>query len=231
MIALKQISGNIIDLSESEKFNEHYKKPNSYAKYIIDREINVGFWHDSLLERLPQDAVIVDAGTNVGLFTLYLNSQRRKFYCIEPTHSHIEIAKDLFGKLNVDAEIFEGVIYNKDGEVNLFQESTNSTMNRVGQKGSPVPSLTLKSFFEKYNLEKVDLLKLDVESAEKQIVMEDETVGEAFDKCRLVFIETHPQDGFGNHVNENDIIEKMKTFGFIHKVGKREMSHYFFKHG
>ena len=227
MITLKQVNRNPVDLSASPKFVAHYNKANSYSKYIIEREINAGQWHDELLDKLPEDAVIIDAGANVGLFSIYLNTGKRKFYCIEPTPVHVEIAKEVFEKLNCNAEIFEGVIFNKDGEVNLFQEASNSTMNRVGKKGVGVPSLTLKSFFEKYKLEKVDLLKLDVESAEQQIILEDETVGEALQKCKVVFIEVHPQDGFGNHVDVEGIINKMKSLGFTHKEGKREMSHYF----
>ena len=173
--------------------------------------------------------MIVDAGANVGLFSAYLNNGKRKFYCIEPTPAHVEIAKELFEKINCNAIIFEGVLFNKNGEVNLFEEKTNSTMNRVGGTGKGVPALTLKTFLEKYNLSNVDLLKLDVESAEQQIIMEDETVGDALQKCKLVFIEVHPQDGFGNHVDVDGIINKMKSFGFTHKEGKREMSHYFFK--
>lgn len=227
MITLKRIDKSPVDLSISPKFVAHYNKANSYSNYIIENEINAGQWYDDLLADLPEDAVIVDAGANVGLFSIYLNNGKRKFYCIEPTPVHVDIAKEVFEKMNCNAEIFEGVIFNKDGEVNLFQEASNSTMNRVGKKGTGVPSLTLKSFFKKYKLEKVDLLKLDVESAEQQIIMEDETVGEALQKCKVVFIEVHPQDGFGGIVDVEGIINKMKSLGFTHKEGKREMSHYF----
>lgn len=227
MITLKRIDKSPVDLSASPKFVAHYNKANSYSNYIIENEINAGQWYDDLLADLPEDAVIVDAGANVGLFSIYLNNGKRKFYCIEPTPVHVDIAKEVFEKMNCNAEIFEGVIFNKDGEVNLFQEASNSTMNRVGKKGTGVPSLTLKSFFKKYKLEKVDLLKLDVESAEQQIIMEDETVGEALQKCKVVFIEVHPQDGFGGIVDVEGIINKMKSLGFTHKEGKREMSHYF----
>lgn len=229
MILLKAITGKVADLSISDKFKAHYSKPNTYAKYIIENEINPGEWYDYLLENLPENAVIVDAGANVGLFSIYLNGKGRKFYCIEPTAVHVEIAQDVFEKLNCDATIFEGVIFNKDGHVNLFEENSNSTMNRVGEKGSLVQSMTLKTFFETNRLEKVDLLKLDVESAEQQIILEDPTVDEPLQKCNLVFIEVHPQDGFGNKVDVLGIITKMKSLGFTHKRGQKPMSHYFFK--
>ncbi len=229
MVAVKQINRNIIDLSESPKFLAHYVKANTYAKYIIDNEINRGFWYDSILASIPNDAVVVDAGANVGLFTAYMNVGNRKFFCIEPTQIHVEIAKEVFEKMNCNAEIFEGVISNTNGHACLFEEQSNSTMNRINFSGSDnrVDSLTLKSFFEKYSLEKVDLLKLDVESAEQQIILEDPTVDEPLKKCKVVFIEVHPQDGFGNKVDVDGIIDKMKSLGFTHKAGMKEFSHYF----
>lgn len=229
MIALKKVNGEIIDMSVSDKFREHYLKSNTYAKYIIDNEINTGEWYDSLFDTLSQDAVIVDAGANVGMFTAYMNLGKRKFFCIEPTVSHGVIATELFSKLEIDATIFNGVIFNKDGFVNLFEESSNSTMNRIGSKGTLVKSLTLKSFLDEYNIDKVDLLKLDVESAEHQIIMEDATIGDALAKCKMVMIEVHPQDGFGNKVDVEGIINKMKSFGFVHKEGKKSLSHYFYQ--
>lgn len=230
MIAMKQVNGNIIDLSVSEKFKEHYSKSNSYAKYIIDNEINTGQWHDFLFEKLSDDAVIVDAGANVGMFTAYMDGgKNRKFYCIEPTHSHVEVLEDIIIKLKLQAEIFEGVLWKEDGYINLFQEPSNSTMNRVGTSGDKVRAFTLKTLLENCKLESVDLLKLDIESAEQQVILEDSTIGEALTKCKMILIEVHPQDGFGNRVDVNAIIEKVKTFGFVHKEGVKSLSHYFYQ--
>ncbi len=233
MIAIKRADGVIIDLSPSEKFKAHYNKSNTYAKYIIENEINPGIWHDSLLDTIHKDAVIVDCGANVGLFTAYMsNGNGRKFYCVEPTHSHCEVAVELFEKLKINYHIFEGVVSNLDGDVTLFEEASNSTMNRIGinkNGGSIVRSLTLKTLFENWKLEHVNLLKLDIESAEQQVIMEDETVGEALKKCSIVLIEVHPQDGFGNKVDVEGIINKMKSFGFIHKEGAKGLAHYFYQ--
>lgn len=228
MIALKQVNGNIIDLSVSEKFKAHYLKGNTYAKFIIDNEINTGSWYDSLFDQLPEEAVIVDAGANVGLFAAYMATGKRKFYCIEPTLSHVEILVDVTDKLEIPVEIFNGVIFNKDGYVNLFEESSNSTMNRVSTDGTLVKSFTLKTLLQNWKLESVDLLKLDVESAEQQIILEDHTIGEALSKCKMVLIEVHPQDGFGNAVDVKGIIAKMKSLGFVHKEGAKSLAHYFY---
>lgn len=235
MIPFKRADKSLIDLAVSEKFKQHYSKGETYAKYIIENEVNPGLWYDSIFEKIPNNAVIVDAGANVGLFAAYLSTGKgtRKFYCIEPTASHVEILQDLTSKLEIPCEIFEGVVWNQDCLVSLFEEKSNSTMNRV-DVNSKVPenltkALTLKSLLKRWNLECVDLLKLDIESAEQQVIMEDETVGDALKVCKNVLIEVHPQDGFGNKVDVEGIINKMKSLGFVHKEGAKGLAHYFYQ--
>lgn len=97
-------------------------------------------------------------------------------------------------------------------------------MNHIGD-GVKVPCMNLFTFMDKNNLNWVDLLKLDIEGAEQQVIMEDETSYLALMRCGVVYIETHPHP-YGN-ANEGGIIEKMKSIGFIHKAGKRGLSHYF----
>ena len=229
MIPLKKIDGNVIDLSVSPLFMQHYANKNSFAQYILDKEINNGVWYDEILAKLPEDAVIVDAGSNVGLFSLYLNKKGRKLFCIEPSSSHISVAQELFKKLGCEATIWEGVLYNIDGEVRLYADAGNSTMNRVSESGWLVKARTLKSFFDICRLKSVDLLKLDVEGSEWKIIMEDETIGDALNKCKVVFIETHP-GFFGNGDNEQPMIDKIMSLGFSHTKGTRDCSHYFIKH-
>lgn len=228
MIKLKTIDGSIIDLSGSEKFVEHYNNPNSFAKYIIDNEINTGLWYDDCLKNLPENAVIVDIGANVGLFSLYLtdnsvgNFQKRSYFLVEPIKEHCSILHNLFR--NASYEVFEGVISNKDGYEFFDKTEENTTCSKVSENGKEeVKSKTLFSYMK--GLEKVDLLKLDCEGSEQQIILEDPTVDEALKKCKVVFIEVHTPP-WGN-TDEQGIINKMKSLGFTHKQGKRNLSHYF----
>jgi FkbM family methyltransferase len=230
MIELKQIDGTVIDLSISPKFVEHYNKPSAYAKYILDNEINNGQWDDDLLLNLPDDAVIFDIGMNVGLFSLYLPAKQRKFYCVEPCEAHIEVAKELFSIFGYKAEIWKGVISNKVGPVKFFEEPQNTTSNRIGNDGNKwVQSETLKNIFKTHGLEKIDLLKIDAEGSEREIILYDPTVQEALTKCKIVFVETHTGDGtVYMTVEERDqLIDKIKSFGFTYKLGNRHDSHYF----
>lgn len=227
MIELKQVTGPTIDLSISNKFVYHYNKAGSFAKYILDAEINAGLWYDELLATLPDNAVIVDVGANVGLFSLYLEARQRKFYCVEPAFNHNLVMRDLFDRLGYNAEIFEGVIYNKDGEAPYLEEPQNTTSNKVGEGGRPVKSKTLLTYFNDNNLQEVDLLKLDCEGSEKSIVLEDPTVGEALQRCKLIFVETHTGGPYMTLEEAKALVVKIGSLGFYVSGGAREGSYYF----
>jgi FkbM family methyltransferase len=223
MIEMKQIDGNSIDLSNSVAFVEHYNKPNSFAKQIIEKEINAGLWYDDILFNLPNDSVIIDAGANVGLFSLYMLPRIKKVYCIEP--SHVKTLYSILLKLANSFYISESALFNYDGWCSLFSNEINSTMNNVVSKKGDTLCHTLKTFTNENKIESVNLLKLDIEGGEQQVIMEDETIGEALSICKNVFIEVHPIP-YGN-ADEQGIINKMISFGFNHKKGARELSHYF----
>ena len=75
MINLITVDNQVKDLSVSTLFVSHYNKANSFAKYIIDNEINNGMWFDELLKTLPDDAVIIDAN-DLGVETMGISNEK-----------------------------------------------------------------------------------------------------------------------------------------------------------
>jgi FkbM family methyltransferase len=226
-ISMNQIDGNSIDLSVSEKFVKHYEEPNSFAKFIIDNEVNKGLWYDDVLFHLPGKSVVIDAGANVGLFSLYMLPRIGKVYCIEPSKAHCDTLADLFNKLAVSATIFNGALYNRNGPVNFEVKAENTTTNQVvaKQTGVEIQAKTLSRFIDDHKIPRLDLLKIDIEGGEQQVLMEDPTANEALKLCRVVFVETHtPPWGMAD---EKGIINKMKSLGFDVKMGGRTQQFYF----
>jgi len=230
-ILLKQITGDYIDLSISDKYANHHSHDNSYSEYIIEKEINVGLYDEPLFNMMFEDnPVVIDAGANVGLFSLYILPRVKYVYCIEPTAAHFEVLKDIFEKLNTDKVEFHNIaLHNYDGECNFDIREYNTTENRItySETGMKVKCLTLKTFLEQNNIEKVDLLKFDIEGGEDAVLLQDPTIDEALSKCGMVYVEAHPPP-WGTII-EADLIAKMAKRGFQHKPGNREYSHYFFR--
>lgn len=230
-INFKQITGDIIDLSVSDKFVEHNNKSNSFSDFIINNEVNVGIYDEDLFNNIFVDnPVVIDAGANVGLFALYVLPKSKKVYCIEPTESHFNILKDLVDRFYKDKVSYHNIaLSNANGFLNFQIIEHNTTENKLTDQetGLKVKCLTLKSFFEENNINQVDLLKLDIEGGEDLVLMKDDTVDEILLKCRVVYVETHPYP-HGN-IDENKLVEKMTNLGFESKIGKRASSFYFFK--
>lgn len=230
-ILLKQITGQFIDLSVSDKFKNHHLQGNSYSKYIIDNEINVGLYNEPLLNSMfHNDPIVIDAGANVGLFSLYVLPKAKYIYCIEPTLSHFEVLKDVFEKIKCDKVEFHNIALNNyDGECNFDIRDLNTTENRITHEetGIKVKCLTLKSFFENNNIQRVDLLKLDIEGGEEVVLLRDTTIDDTLKKCNMIYVEAHPAP-WGT-IKEDELIAKMIKLNFHHKTGNRAYSHYFFK--
>lgn len=218
---LKQINGNYLDLTQFPELIEFSKKPYSFTEYIINNEINNNVWYDDVLANLKQDSVIIDAGANVGLFSLYMLPKAKQLYCVEPMPEHVEVLKSL----NLKCSIYQVALSNNNGVTTFKVDESNTTCNKIGEGNLVVETITLLSLLEDNDIKEVDLLKLDIEGGEQMVILEDETVGEALKRCKVVFIECHTPP-WGN-VNENEIIAKMKSFGFKHKRGTRNLSHYF----
>lgn len=224
MIPLKQINGNTIDLSRSSVFCNHYAKPNTFAKHIIETEINTGLWYDDILFDLKEDSVIVDAGANVGLWTLYMLPKIKQVICLEPTNSHIAVLLDVVNVFKIPAIVLDVALANHNGYCGFESNQFNSTMNKIGE-GNNKQCSTLKKLLEYAGT--IDLLKLDIEGAEQQVILEDETISEGLANCKVVYIETHPKP-YGD-TDEVGIIYKMKSLGFTHKKANRDLAHYFIR--
>jgi len=228
-ILVNQINGDTVDLSVYTKFKEHHIKNNSYSDYIITKEINTGLYDEPLFNGMfNNNPTVIDAGANVGLFTIYVLPMVKHVYCIEPTLSHFEVLRDLFGDSN-NVEIHNIALNNYDGKCNFKITENNTTENKISSidTGLSVKCLTLKSFFEENSIKEIDLLKMDIEGGEDAVLMKDPTVDAALNMCNMVYIETHPAPW--GPIKERDLIRKMVGLGFKHQSGKRKYAHYFFK--
>ncbi len=226
MINFKQITNNYIDLSCSDKFLNHYNKNNSFSNYIIDKEINADMYNEEIFNSLfINNPTVIDAGANVGLFTLYVLPKSKKIFCIEPTPSHFEVLKDLVGNFDKENKVsFHNIaLSNKDGECYFEEIERNTTENKITNRKTnlKLTCSSLFSFFKENNIESIDILKLDIEGGENEIIFNDPLIENVFKKCKNIYIECHPP------VDENAMINKICAIGFIHKNGNRSNSHYF----
>lgn len=132
-----------------------------------------------LAERLPEDAVFVDIGANVGAYALFVAARsgpRARVLAVEPQPEVFDrltynIAQNPFGTIKAVA----CAVADKAGEVTLFLDPRNkgeSSVKIVGTHGTAirVPAMTLLDLATSEGFTRIDAVKLDVEGAEDLIL-------------------------------------------------------------
>jgi len=171
---------------------------------------------------------VLDIGANNGLFTLYLlNNGCKNVYAFEPNTVAIQNMHSILNK-HSDYEIVEKAIYINDENLTFYITENNSTIGSISKdhvskhagNGIPkeiiVPSISLKSFTKEKSLNKIGLIKMDIEGAEYDIIENLEE--EIFEITDAFLIEFHQND----NGQAKRMIEKIISNGFeVNQIRKQ----------
>ncbi len=151
---------------------------------------------------LDKMETVFDVGANSGLFSLLaINKGAKKVYAFEPNQESLINLNCLVKDLNV--EVIDKAIYTKDEDLTFYIDPSNTTIGSISEdhiknngsevKQITVPAVSLKTFFDQNNIERLSLLKMDIEGAEYDIIenLEDEI----FEKIDNLLIEFHDNEG------------------------------------
>jgi FkbM family methyltransferase len=147
---------------------------------------------------LPDNAqFIVDLGANVGYATVFfaLKYPQAQILAIEPdSENFASLTKNTLRLGNrIQREL--AAVWTKDGHLTLQTEDRYGipmgawgvrVSDDAGAPGSTVPCLKLATLYQRCNLSKVDILKIDIEGAEKELFTVDPHVWLA--KTELIII-------------------------------------------
>lgn len=200
-----------------------------YVPKVRLHEFKMIFMDDCYLKGFERNAfsdfremVVVDVGSNLGFFTLYVKSifPDAKVYCIEPLRENYEfllknisinrLIKDSLTPLNV-------ALWSESGSVTLSgakEEKFPTGASVFGEKneggGYLVPALGFEDFFSRYGLAEVSLLKLDCEGAEYEILYKCNQAN--LGRIQCIVIEVH--EGAGNEENAEALRSFLDKTGF-----------------
>jgi FkbM family methyltransferase len=185
---------------------------NSYIPDILE-EVYVKKVYDPFVLG-KKDLTIVDVGANIGLTAFYF-SDYGKVYALEPSKQHFEVLTEMikFNKLD-NVFPFKRAISNVTGQTK-FYHNDNSTMfsmeSIVNKKDDfeEVETLTLEDFMKQEKLEKIDILKLDVEGSESKIIVSDGFKNVA-SKIKVILGEYHDW----TEMNKNMFQRTFEELGF-----------------
>jgi len=156
----------------------------SWITYIL-KEMFIDRIYDRFL-RDKKDAVVIDAGANIGLFTLYAYPYASKIYSIEPAKMHFDSMLEMlkYNSMEDKVETIQKALSTKDGRSTLFHTPNITTwaldwdknkemmasIGGVPKEKEEVETVTMSTLFTQYKIEHVDLLKLDIEGMEAELI-------------------------------------------------------------
>lgn len=151
----------------------HVRVPSSdidtFVQIFINQEYNF------LVESHPK--TIVDAGANIGLASIYFANKYpdAKIIAIEPEQSNYELLKKNIAPYPNIIPL-QAALWNKNEELDLIDPGLGNWGFMTTLKDSSehhschsVMAITIDKIIENYNLEKIDVLKIDIEGAEKEV--------------------------------------------------------------
>jgi len=176
------------------------------------------------------DGWFLDLGANLGSYTaLAIKKGAEKCLLVEPTPEVVESLKLTFSEFK-DIIIEQAAVTNRSVDKISFTTEDNklsSVGNFVSDDGDiSVDNYRIAELIKKYNIDKISLLKIDIEGSEYEVVMGLEDW--IFDRTSSISLETHIFKGG----DDSHLVEKIISHGFTHKfISKNEIfgEHFFYK--
>lgn len=204
------VQGSLSDFT----FLWHFTRP-------TDSEHTLNF----ALEKIYPGRVFFDVGANFGLWSLAFAHKMRDVYAFDPLPTNIESIKTnsrLNGFDNI--EVVPLAVSDSIGEVSFTDPgSGNTAVGRMGNGTLTVPTIALDAFCAERGIERVNLLKIDVEGAEI-LVLRGATKLLSGESAPTLIFELDPQmpKNFGSSADE--ILNLVRSFGYqTFIVGKNEL--------
>ena len=149
------------------------------------------------VEKTP--AVIVDAGANIGLASIYFASKfpDSHIIAIEPEASNFDMLKKNVAPYSNITPV-NAALWNRNEEINLVDpglgkwgfmtQGENYKEEGLGRVTHRVQGMTIDKIMDDNHLEKIDILKLDIEGAEREVFIDSSSW---INKVNALIIELH----------------------------------------
>ncbi len=139
---------------------------------------------------------IIDAGANIGLAAIYFANKfnNAEIISIEPEENNFQqLLKNTQSLSRIHCEY--AAIWGKENNVSIQNPDSLAASfivaeNNIAINGKTIPAITINSLLKKYNWTEIDIVKIDIEGAEKE-VFANERAAEWLSKTKLLIIELH----------------------------------------
>lgn len=160
-----------------------------FCQIFVHREI------DFYLARNPK--YIIDAGANIGMTSTVLANRypEASIEALEVEQQNIELLKKNASPYP-NIKVIEKGLWHRSAHLRIINPGTDSWGFRVGEsspkEAGAIPAISLNDLIDQSGYEVVDLLKIDIEGAEKDVFGNGNT--DWIHKVKTLAIELHDRD-------------------------------------
>jgi len=183
-------------------------------KFVVPKETEC-FWpyygicfvgeYDPILINIKGSDIVLDAGANVGIFTLLASKKAKKIIAVEPDPENFSyLVKNIYlnGAKNVVS--MREALSDYVGKGYLSGKGLSAALSQ--NHGIPVKVTTIDDMLRRLHVTHVDVVKVDIEGAEVKALK-----GEFLSKVRELMIEVHGRQ------NNMEVYKILKAKGFTIK--------------
>lgn len=177
-----------------------------------------------LLSQLRDGDIFFDIGANIGLFSLAaaIHNPKVKVHAFEPIPINAALFQASLHLNEIESvKVNQGCVGNYVGcvEFSLASDSAYSSIQDTGRlpeiKKLQTSITTLDSYLRANDTPRIDIMKIDVEGAEKLVL---DGAAEIFDinqmKPRLILMELYDQNFERFSTSIAEVVSQMKSFGY-----------------
>jgi len=164
----------------------------TFDQIFIRKEYNFG--------TVTPPKVIIDAGANIGLASIYFTNKYpdAKIIALEPEQSNFELLKENVSPYSNIIPV-NAALWHKNEEINLIDPGLGKWGFMTERKNAleeglvdsvchAVQAMTVDKIILDFNLKKIDILKIDIEGAEKEVFSDTSSWIERVDS---IIVELH----------------------------------------
>jgi FkbM family methyltransferase len=129
--------------------------------------------------QFAEDAVFVDIGANVGSVSLFVDNFNKdredkiRVFAIEPEpHNLSLLQKNIENNPVENVTVINKAIWHQNKEVLITNRGGNSSIFEIeGVEQTKIQAITLERLFRENNIKHVDVMKIDIEGAEFDLII------------------------------------------------------------
>ncbi len=179
------------------------------------------FYRQNAYKDIEVKGTVVDIGANIGLFSTWVSDRAERIVALEPHPKAFKLlTANCFNPKTITAEI---ALSGKNGKRTLYCDPRNSTSSSFNQdeirlkslkEGIEVETISFSEMCRRFELEKIDLLKVDIEGHEYEVFNSIDSTD--LQKIEQLILEFHVNKG-----QLKEVISKLKDGGFDIQIQKQ----------